>query len=164
MKALTIFGKKYGKIKNVEEDIIQRKIAKIIASHDGKDVSPLVREFLIDLLYSELHRIYDQIIAECKIDVFGNLDFEVVDKIDKRKQRIAKIKQNKILVKLSAVSLPKNALKYMIVHEIAHLTTKKHGKKFWKVVESIYPSFEEGQKLFESSEKILKEPPNFSLA
>lgn len=164
MNALTIFGKKYYRIKNAENDIIQRKIAKIIASHDGKDASPLFKEFLTDLLYSELHRIYDQIIAESKIDVFGNLDFEVADRIDNRKHRIAKIKQNKILVKLSAVSLPKSALKYIIAHEIAHLTTKKHGKKFWKVVESIYPSFEEGQKLFENSEKILKEPPNFSLA
>ena len=155
MRMITIFGKKYGQIKNAEEDSIQRKITKIITSHNGKDSSLMVKEFLSNLLYSVMHRIYDQIMAESKIDVFGNLDFEVADKIDGKKQRVAKIKENKIIVKLNAVSLPKSALKYIIVHEIAHLTTKKHGKKFWKIVESIYPDYPKGQRLFNDSEEIL---------
>lgn len=158
MRMITIFGKKYGQIKNAEEDSIQRKITKIIASHNGKDSSLMVKEFLSDLLYAEMHRIYDQIIAESKIDVFGNLDFEVAEKIDNKKQRVAKIKENKIIVKLNAVSLPKSALKYVIAHEMAHLITKKHSKKFWKIVESIYPAYQEGQKHFIRNEEILKAP------
>jgi predicted metal-dependent hydrolase len=148
MRMITIFGKKYGKRKYTEEDSVQRKIKKIITCYNGKDSNLMVKEFLTNLLYSEMHNIYDQIRAESKIDVFGNLDFEVADKIDGKKQRIAKIKENKIIVKLNAVSLPKSALKYIIAHEMAHLITKKHGKKFWKIVESIYPTYEEGKKLF----------------
>ena len=101
-----------------------------------------------ELFYSQLLKIYEQIKSEGKIEVFGDLDFEIVGKIDNKKQRIAKLKGNKILVKLNAVMLPKSALKYMIVHEMAHMLTKRHTKKFWKVVETIYPNFEIGEKLF----------------
>lgn len=100
-----------------------------------------------DLLYSKLSEIYEQIKREGKIDVFGNLDFEIVENIDCKKQRIAKLKGNKILVKQNAAKLPKKVLKYMLAHEIAHTLTKRHTKKFWKIVETIYPNFEAGQNL-----------------
>jgi len=158
MRIITIFGKRYGQTKNEEEDSIQRKITKIFTSYNEKELSLVVKEFLTSLLYSEMYKIYDQITAESKIDVFGNLDFEVADKIDGKKQRVAKIRGNRIVLKLNAVSLPKSALKYVIAHEMSHLITKKHGKKFWKIVESIYPEYGEGQKLFLRNEKILKAP------
>ena len=100
-----------------------------------------------ELLYSELFRIYDQIRKEKRIEVFGNLDFEVVEDIDNKKHRIAKLKGNRILVRLNAVRLPKSALRYIIAHEIAHTLTKRHTRRFWKIVETIYPKFEKGQDL-----------------
>lgn len=60
---------------------------------------------MVEHLYSELIKIYEQIRKEGKFEIFGDLDFEVVDKIDNKKQRIAKQKGNKILVKLNAVIL-----------------------------------------------------------
>jgi len=45
------------------------------------------------------------------------------------------------------IALPKEALKYMLVHELAHIATKRHTKKFWKIVETVYPEFKIGQKL-----------------
>ena len=83
------------------------------------------------------------------------MDFEIVKKIDGKKRRIAKLKGNKILVKSNAVALPKSALRYIIAHEIAHLFTKKHGKRFWKIVRTIYPSFEKGRELFVKYERFL---------
>jgi len=114
------------------------------------------KEFSADLLYSQLFKIFDQIKKEGKIEVFGDLDFEVVEKIDNKKQRIAKLKGNKILVKINAAALPKSALKYIIVHEMAHILTKRHTKRFWKTVETIYPNFKIGQKLFMEYGKFLK--------
>jgi len=105
------------------------------------------KDYSTELLYSELFRIYDQIRKERRIEVFGNLDFEVVEAIDNKKHRIAKLKGNKILVQLNAVRLPKSALKYIIAHEIAHTLTKRHSRRFWKIVEAIYPKFEIGQNL-----------------
>ena len=78
-----------------------------------------------------------------------------MEKIDGKRGRIAKLKRNKILVKLSAVASPESALKYVVAHEIAHIFTKRHSKKFWRVVETIYPDFEEGQKLFMKCHKFL---------
>jgi len=104
-------------------------------------------DYSAELLYSELFRIYEQIRKERRIEVFGDLDFEVVEKIDNKKHRIAKLKGNKILVQLNALRLPKSALKYIIAHEIAHTLTKRHTRRFWKVVETIYPKFETGQNL-----------------
>ena len=79
-------------------------------------------------------------------------------KIDSRKERVAKLKGNKILVKLSAVTSPESALKYVITHEIAHIFTKRHSKRFWRIVETIYPSFKDGEKLFAEYRSLLVEP------
>jgi predicted metal-dependent hydrolase len=92
------------------------------------------------------------------IEVLGDLDFEIVDRIDNKKQRVAKLKGNRILVKLNAVTLPEEALKYVIAHEIAHILTKRHTKKFWKVLETIYPNFKTGQKLFMEHERFVYNP------
>ncbi len=100
-----------------------------------------------EVLYSRLCDIYEQIRRERRVEVFGTLDFEVVKSVDGKKHRIAKLKGNKILVQLNAARLPKSALRYIIAHEIAHTLTKKHTKRFWKILEAIYPTFETGQAL-----------------
>ena len=123
---------------------------------------------MVEHLYSELIKIYEQIRKEGKFEIFGDLDFEVVDKIDNKKQRIAKQKGNKILVKLNAVILPKNALRYIIVHEIAYIFVKKYTRKFWKIVKTLYPNFKVEQDALEkykkflsdSFERILDQPAN----
>jgi predicted metal-dependent hydrolase len=112
-----------------------------------KKQAPSNRAEQADLLYSRLLNIYEQIKREGKIEVFGDLDFEIVEKIDNKKERIAKLKGNKILIKLNAVALPKSVLKYVIVHELAHTIAKRHTKKFWKTVELICPDFKEAQGL-----------------
>ena len=149
MKALKVFGKTI----KVEEqksnkDSVEFANGKIVIASCGRPASSLLKEFLEDLLYSELCKIYEQTKNEGKIELFGDLDFEILEKIDGKRERIAKLKGNKILVKLSAVASPESVLKYVVAHEIAHIFTKRHSKKFWRVVETIYPDFEDGQKLF----------------
>lgn len=36
---------------------------------------------------------------------------------------------------------PAGIIDYVIVHELAHLKTSKHGPKFWEIVESIMPDY-----------------------
>ncbi len=38
---------------------------------------------------------------------------------------------------------PERVLIYVIAHEVAHLTHLNHGKRFWRLVESLVPSYEE---------------------
>lgn len=81
--------------------------------------------------------------------MFGNLDFEVVEKIDGKKEKIAKLKGNRILVKSKAIEFPKTVLQYIIAHEVAHIAIKKHTRRFWQTVKLMCPSYEESEKLLE---------------
>ena len=148
MKKIMIFGKNFTVIEQrSDKDLVEFKNNKITISCCKTPASLLLNQFLADLLYSQLHKIYEQIKKARSIEVFGNLDFEIAEKIDNKKQRAAKLKGNKILVKLDAVALPKSALKYVIAHEIAHIFTKKHTKRFWKAVELMCPNFGKSREL-----------------
>jgi len=148
MKKIMIFGKNLAIIEQKsDKDLVELKNNKIIISSCEIPPSLLLNEFLVNLLYSQLHKIYDQIKKERKVEIFGDLDFEIVEKIDNKKQRVAKLRGNKILVKLNAVALPKSVLKYVIAHEIAHTFTKRHTERFWKTLELICPNYEKLQKL-----------------
>jgi len=109
-----------------------------------------------EILHTKLCQIYNQIKQEGKIDILGSdLEFEILPKIDNKKQRIAKLTQNKIQIRLDAVNLPTNALKYIIAHEIAHTITKKHTKKFWRTLETIYPNYQKGKQQLQKHAKLI---------
>lgn len=161
MKEVIIFGKPYKIVEQkTEKDSIEVIGDKIVVNRCEKPVKQLIREFLAEKLYDRLFEIYDEIKKEGKIEVLGEIDFEIVEKIDNRKKRLAKLKGNKIQVKLSAVVLPKPALKYVVAHEVAHIFSKKHTEKFWEITAKIYPQFKIGQKMLAEYEKTL-EKPNF---
>ena len=159
MKEVIIFGKPYKIVEQeAEKDSIEVIGDKIIVNRCEKTVKHLIREFLAEKLYNKLFEIYDEIKKEGKIEILGDIDFEIVEKIDNRRKRIAKLKGNKIQVKLSAVVLPKLALKYVVAHEVAHIFTKKHTKRFWEITKKICPEFKVGQELLEKNEKLLAKP------
>jgi len=161
MKEIIIFGKPCKIVEQeAEKDSIKVIGDKIIVNRCKKPVKHLIREFLAEKLYNKLFEIYDEIKKEGKIEILGEMDFEIVEKIDNRRKRIAKLKGNKIQVKLSAVVLPKPALKYVVAHEMAHIFSKKHTEKFWEITAKIYPQFKKGQKMLTEYKKTL-ENPNF---
>lgn len=148
MKSLTIFGKNHTIIEQrSDKDSVHIQNNKILITSCKRPASSLLKEFLTDLLYSQLLKIHDQIKKKEIVDVFGDLDFEIVEKIDNKKQRVAKLKGNKILVKLNAVMLPKPLLEYIIAHEMAHIVTKRHTERFWKTVELMCPNFQKNREL-----------------
>jgi len=148
MKQLMIFGKNsIITEQKSDRDSILFKRNKIFITTCKRPASSLLKEFLADLLYSELFKIHDQMKKERKVEIFGDLDFEIVQNIDGKKNRIAKLKGNKILMKLNAVMLPKPILEYIIAHEIAHISTRRHTKRFWKTVGLMCPHFEKAQEL-----------------
>ena len=61
--------------------------------------------------------------------------------------RAAKLKGNRILTRLRSMALLKSVLMYLVDNKIAHTFTKRHTDKFRKIVETICPNFEIGQKL-----------------
>jgi len=146
--SVTIFGKRFNVVEErSDRDQVRLEGSRVYVATATRPPSSLLKEFLEGLLYSKLLRIYDHM--EKKVEVFGNLDFEVLERIDRNKRRVAKIRGNRVLVKLNAVALPEIALRYVVAHEVAHVLNKKHTRRFWKTVELICPDFKRGQGLLE---------------
>jgi predicted metal-dependent hydrolase len=146
MSTLEIFGKTYAltdQISDKDQVTLTRDEVKI--ERHWKPSKTLLNDFLSNLLHERLIELSEGIELEGKIGIFGKLEFEIKEKIDNKKDRIAKLKGNKILVKLNTVALPEDVLKYIIAHELAHTASKQHTPKFWKTVEVIYPNYSEAK-------------------
>jgi predicted metal-dependent hydrolase len=144
MENLTILGKQYQVITRPSSKKVSIKGNKLFVPTD--DVT-LVKEFLKKKLRKELHQILDDITSRGTVDIFGDLDFKIVDRIGNQDRVIAKFRGNKIMVKLNAVKLPRAALKYIVAHEVAHISSKKHSMRFWDTLKIICPDYNVGKKL-----------------
>ncbi len=51
---------------------------------------------------------------------------------------------------LALAYTPKEAVTYVVVHELAHLKWRGHGKRFWDLVKQTYPKTNEMRKLLRS--------------
>jgi len=156
MKKVIIFGKPVTVIvKNSKRDAVRLRKNKLFVYSHKKAPSLLIKEYLSNMLYEELYNIYEKIKRDSKIQIIGSLDFDIVEKIDGRKDRIAKLKGNVILIRLDVIGAPKRAIKYIVCHELAHTLVKRHTKKFWKILETIYPNYKIGEKLMIRYGKLL---------
>jgi predicted metal-dependent hydrolase len=91
-----------------------------------------VKEFQL-----KLEAILKEFLEQGSIEVYGNLRI-VVTSFNKP-SRIAFQKGNTIYVSVKTRGYPDSVLKYIIAHELAHLTVKRHTWRFWKIVRIIYP-------------------------
>jgi len=120
IEAVTIFGKDYPIVEE-KIDTVQFNEERVFIPFNKRSPESLLKEFLADLLFSKLEEIYEEMRKEGKIDLLGNLDFEIVKRIDNKKGRIAKLKGNRIILQLDAIALPENILRYIVAHEVAHM-------------------------------------------
>ena len=147
MKTITVLGKKYSIIEQKNQrNKVEFKQDQLLIEYEYKSPDSLLEDFLSDLLFNKVSDIADYFKKEGKIDLLGNLDFEITKKIDNKKTRIAKLKGNKIILKQDIVALPENVIKYVIAHELAHVSNKGHTKRFWKTVELICPNYNDAKK------------------
>lgn len=54
--------------------------------------------------------------------------------------------KNNINISFNALFLPKELLRYILVHELAHTMEHNHSKDFWKLVEKAAPNYRELRK------------------
>jgi len=50
---------------------------------------------------------------------------------------------------------PKSVVSYVVVHELAHLKWKGHGRRFWNMVEKYYPKTKEARKILRQTPRYL---------
>lgn len=51
--------------------------------------------------------------------------------------------QGKVLFNWKTILLPRPAVDYVMVHELAHLVVRNHSPEFWKIVERTLPDYNE---------------------
>lgn len=51
--------------------------------------------------------------------------------------------KNNINYNIRLISMPKEVIDYVIIHELCHLVQRNHSKKFWELVERIIPDYRE---------------------
>jgi len=142
---IRIFGKWYKvTVRKSERDNVVLQGKTIIITLRRKSASYLLKKFLANLLKQKLYALLNELLDNGKVEIFGKMRFKIVDKIDGKKYRVAKLKGNKILFKLNAIALPITALRYALAHELAHIATPKHSREFWRIVRKIYPSYRLG--------------------
>lgn len=142
MKKITVFGNEYSIIRQEKDkNKVEFRQDQILVNAKDTSEGTLLQDFLSDLLFNKALDISEIIKKEGKIDLLGTLDFEITKQIDNKKNRIAKLKGNKIILKQDLISLPENLIKYIIAHEMAHISNKKHTERFWKTVELICPNY-----------------------
>lgn len=53
------------------------------------------------------------------------------------------------------VMAPLEVIDYVVAHELAHLRVKNHSRKFWKVVETVYPDYKKQRKWLRENGEML---------
>lgn len=67
-------------------------------------------------------------------------------------------KANNLNFNFRLIFTPKPIINYVIAHEVAHIVHKNHSKKFWNLVENLYPNYKEAKKFInKNSQKISNE-------
>ena len=60
---------------------------------------------------------------------------------------------NRLCFSLYLMSYPAEAIDYVVVHELAHIAHKNHGREFYDLVGSILPDYRNRRKLLKLSEE-----------
>ena len=76
---------------------------------------------------------------------------------DQKKRWGSCTKGNRLIFNYRAVMAPSNAIDYIVVHELCHLQEKGHTPRFWKMIASVLPDYEERKRwLLENGAKLDK--------
>ncbi|MDR0369362.1 MAG: M48 family metallopeptidase [Candidatus Peribacteria bacterium] len=82
--------------------------------------------------------------AKERLDIFSQQIHTPYQHLTIRKSKARRgscTSDQKIMLNLALVSLPREYIQYVIAHEVAHLVEKNHSANFWKVVEKLFPDY-----------------------
>lgn len=163
-------------MEEIKYEIIRKNIKNVYISIKNGAViitAPkyVAQEEIEKLLMKKVNWIYKKLetqkIKNEKPDLYTKEEFiKIVEKIAKEliyetgvkpnKIRIREIKyawgscsSNKnITINLKLIGYSKEAIRYVILHELCHIKHMNHSKKFWELVKSYMPNYKEVKKEF----------------
>jgi len=72
------------------------------------------------------------------------------------KERWGIAKEGEIILNQNLLKAPQNMIDYIIIHELCHLRINNHSAKYWKLIRSFIPDYEEKIKWFEVNNKSIQ--------
>jgi len=73
---------------------------------------------------------------------FSYNKLNIIIRLQKTKWASCTSKKN-LNFNLKLIFLPKELIKYVVLHELTHLREKKHNPKFWKIITKFFPDYKE---------------------
>lgn len=136
---LDVSYKKYIKTPKLN---IEGKFIKIILPNKYKKIdNHTILETLINKMYEAIaEKELDNIMEKVRVTLkFAPEDFKIM-RIDKT---LGKCYADKIIINPDIVMYKKETIEYIIFYEFCHLKFRKHSKKFYDLIKSYIPNYED---------------------
>ena len=133
-----------------KEEWIENAILKMRAKIENAPVDPSADE--LKFLKQKAKEILPQ-----KVEYYGSLMglTPTAVKITSAKTRFGSCSgKNSICFSCRLMRYPEAAIDYVVVHELAHIKHKNHGKYFYALVEKYMPDYKERQKLLKTPQNV----------
>lgn len=116
-----------------------------------KKSSELQRQKLLDAFYRRELEKKIPLFVEKYQTVLGVSVNEWRIKSMKTRWGSCNITAKRIWLNLALACYPDQCLEYVVVHELAHLLERYHNRRFWQIVESCYPTWQDAKVLLNNN-------------
>ena len=115
----------------------------------AQSIRPAVEDDLKELAKSELiHRLYE-LASE------HDLQPGAVSIRNQRSRWGSCARNGNIALNFRLVQMPADVRDYVLLHELMHIRQQNHSRRFWRLVESVCPSFREAERWLRTTGKTL---------
>ena len=97
----------------------------------------IIKNFLTELLLAQIQEI------ACTTALENNLVYKNIRMNNNKTSWATCSSRGSLSFCWRLVFAPKEVIRYVVVHELAHLKEMNHSKKFWKLVEAMDPDYKE---------------------
>ncbi len=147
MKNVKIFGINYQldvtyKYIKVPKLKVEEQSIKIVLPNKYKKIeNETILKLLINKMYEAIaEKELDTMMEKVRLTLkFAPEDYEIA-RIDKT---LGKCYNDKIIINPDIVMYKKETIEYIIFHEFCHLKFKRHSKKFYDMIKSYFPNYED---------------------
>ena len=137
--SVVIFGKEYQVVaRKAKYEKVVRSRKKIYVYYKcSQDPEKLLDRYLRSLLYRYTLTVLEHLGKRGYLN--GALKIKVVNDVTKAHTVLARIRGNFVEISAYLVQFPKQIIRYVLVHELAHLFVRKHTEKFHTILNTLLP-------------------------
>lgn len=151
-----IFGKEYRVVtREARYEKVVRSKRRIYVYHKGsQDPKKILDRYNRFLLYRYACVVLNSLGSRGHLK--GTLKIKVINRVTKSPAVLARIRGNFVEISAHLIRLPKQFIKYVIIHEIAHLIVKQHTEKFYTILNTLLPDAKRIEERFQEYLNVLQ--------